>query len=293
MTIQFENISKKYKNKLALDQFSTTLTPGIYGLLGANGAGKTTLINILVGVLPRSNGRISVDGTDVEKLGKDFLKKIGYLPQYPQFYRDFTVNEFLMYMCALKGIPHMTAKQRIQDLLSGVNLYDAMNCKIGALSGGMRQRVGIVQAMLGNPGLLILDEPTAGLDPQERIRFRNLITRFAENRIVLLATHIVSDVDAIANEILILKEGKLIKQGVPEQLCEELKHKTWEITLSEDQSLSTFDQYAISKLQRNGTKLHVRILSDIKPAWNAVQVQASLEDVFLYYFGDTKVTQLF
>lgn len=293
MTIQFENISKKYKNKLALDQFSTTLTPGIYGLLGANGAGKTTLINILVGVLPRSNGRISVDGTDVEKLGKDFLKKIGYLPQYPQFYRDFTVNEFLMYMCALKGIPHMTAKQRIQDLLSGVNLYDAMNCKIGALSGGMRQRVGIVQAMLGNPGLLILDEPTAGLDPQERIRFRNLITRFAENRIVLLATHIVSDVDAIANEILILKEGKLIKQGVPEQLCEELKHKTWEITLSEDQSLSTFDQYAISKLQRNGTKLHIRVLSDIKPAWNAVQVQASLEDVFLYYFGDTKVTQLF
>lgn len=292
MTIQFENISKKYKNKLALNQFSTTLTPGIYGLLGANGAGKTTLINILVGVLPRSNGRISVDGTDVEKIGKDFLKKVGYLPQYPQFYRDFTVNEFLMYMCALKGIPHMTAKQRIQDLLSGVNLYDAMNCKIGALSGGMRQRVGIVQAMLGNPGLLILDEPTAGLDPQERIRFRNLITRFAENRIVLLATHIVSDVDAIANEVLILKEGKLIKQGVPEQLCEELKHKTWEITLSEDQSLSTFDQYAISKLQRNGTKLHVRILSDTKPAWNAVQVQASLEDVFLYYFGDTKVTQL-
>lgn len=292
MTIQFENISKKYKNKLALNQFSTTLTPGIYGLLGANGAGKTTLINILVGVLPRSNGRISVDGTDVEKLGKDFLKKVGYLPQYPQFYRDFTVNEFLMYMCALKGIPHMTAKQRIQDLLSGVNLYDAMNCKIGVLSGGMRQRVGIVQAMLGNPGLLILDEPTAGLDPQERIRFRNLITRFAENRIVLLATHIVSDVDAIANEVLILKEGKLIKQGVPEQLCEELKHKTWEITLSEDQSLSTFDQYAISKLQRNGTKLHIRILSDTKPAWNAVQVQASLEDVFLYYFGDTKVTQL-
>ena len=292
MTIQFENISKKYKNKLALNQFSTTLTPGIYGLLGANGAGKTPLINILVGVLPRSNGRISVDGTDVEKLGKDFLKKVGYLPQYPQFYRDFTVNEFLMYMCALKGIPHMTAKQRIQDLLSGVNLYDAMNCKIGALSGGMRQRVGIVQAMLGNPGLLILDEPTAGLDPQERIRFRNLITRFAENRIVLLATHIVSDVDAIANEVLILKEGKLIKQGVPEQLCEELKHKTWEITLSEDQSLSTFDQYAISKLQRNGTKLHIRVLSDIKPAWNAVQVQASLEDVFLYYFGDTKVTQL-
>ncbi len=292
MTIQFENISKKYKNKLALNQFSTTLTPGIYGLLGANGAGKTTLINILVGVLPRSNGRISVDGTDVEKLGKDFLKKVGYLPQYPQFYRDFTVNEFLMYMCALKGIPHMTAKQRIQDLLSGVNLYDAMNCKIGALSGGMRQRVGIVQAMLGNPGLLILDEPTAGLDPQERIRFRNLITRFAENRIVLLATHIVSDVDAIANEVLILKEGKLIKQGVPEQLCEELKHKTWEITLYEDQSLSTFDQYAISKLQRNGTKLHIRILSDTKPAWNAVQVQASLEDVFLYYFGDTKVSPL-
>lgn len=288
MKIEFMNVSKKYKDRLVLDRFTTTLTPGIYGLLGANGAGKTTLINILVGVLPRSGGRILADGVEVEKLGKDFLKEVGYLPQYPQFYRDFTVREFLAYMCALKGIPRPAAHRRTEELLWAVNLQDALGLKIGALSGGMRQRVGIVQALLGDPGLLILDEPTAGLDPQERIRFRNLITRFAENRIVLLATHIVSDVDAIANDVLILKEGCLIRRGTPERLCEELNGKTWELTLTADCPLSGFDRATVSRLQRSGSQLLVRVLSDTIPSRDAVPVDASLEDVFLYHFANAE-----
>ena len=288
MKIQFINVSKKYKNHLALDRFTTTLTPGIYGLLGANGAGKTTLINILVGVLPRSSGRILVDGVGVEELGKDFLKELGYLPQYPRFYRDFTVREFLAYMGALKGIPRHVAHRRTEELLWAVNLQGAVDLKIGALSGGMRQRVGIVQALLGDPGLLIRDEPTAGLDPQERIRFRNLITRFAENRIVLLATHVVSDVDAIANEVLILKEGRLIRRGTPERLCEELKSKAWELTLSEDCPLSSFDRANVNRLRRSGSQLRIRVLADVRPSQGAVQVDASLEDVFLYHFAEVK-----
>lgn len=179
----------------------------------------------MVGILQSSQGEIFADGVNIQKLGKTYLKEIGYLPQYPQFYPDFSVKDFLAYMCALKDIPVKEGRKRMKQLLEAVNLSDAEELKIGALSGGMRQRVGIVQALLGEPQLLILDEPTAGLDPQERIRFRNLISQFSENRIVLLATHIVPDVEAIANEVLILKEGMLIKQNTPERLTRDLYGK--------------------------------------------------------------------
>ncbi len=180
MKISFQNVSKQYKGRYALKDFTTKLTEGVYGLLGANGAGKTTLINIFMGILGSDGGTILIDGQDAKTLGKDFLSKIGYMPQYPIFYRDFTVMDFLLYMCALKGIPAGKGKKRALELLDIVNLSEAKNKKIGALSGGMRQRVGIVQAMLGDPEILILDEPTAGLDPSERIRFRNLISKFAQ-----------------------------------------------------------------------------------------------------------------
>lgn len=188
MKISLRNISKQYKGMSALGKyakgiyalkdFTTELTEGVYGLLGANGAGKTTLINIFVGILGSDGGTVLIDGQDARTLGKDFLSKIGYMPQYPFLYRDFTVMDFLLYMCALKGIPDEQGKRRALELLDIVNLSDAKDKKIGALSGGMRQRVGIVQAMLGDPEILILDEPTAGLDPSERIRFRNLISKF-------------------------------------------------------------------------------------------------------------------
>lgn len=287
MEIECRSVSKNYREKRALINFTTVFRPGVYGLLGANGAGKTTLINILAGILKSSGGEILADGVPVQRLGAQYLKRIGYLPQYPQFYPDFTVRDFLDYVCALKGIPAETGKRRASELLTEVNLSDAGGRKIGALSGGMRQRVGIVQALLGDPELLILDEPTAGLDPQERIRFRNLVSQFSENRIVLLATHIVSDVDAIANEVLILKEGTLVKRDTPEGLEAGLDGRIWEITLTQSQRLADFQSYPISKVQRSGQRLTIRLLSETRPAETAQSVPASLEEVFLSIQGES------
>lgn len=284
MKISFRNVSKQYKGKYALKDFTTDLTEGVYGLLGANGAGKTTLINIFVGILGSNGGTVLIDGQDAGTLGKDFLSKIGYMPQYPVFYRDFTVMGFLLYMCSLKGIPDEQGKKRALELLNIVNLSDAKDKKIGALSGGMRQRVGIVQAMLGNPEILILDEPTAGLDPSERIRFRNLISKFAQGRTVLLATHIVSDVECIAKEIMILKEGSLITQGTTDTLEQNIYGKVWEVTVNGEDAARLGSQYYVSNMKQQGERFLVRIVSDMLPASDAVKVSPNLEDVFLYYF---------
>ena len=277
-------MGKYAKGIYALKDFTTELTEGVYGLLGANGAGKTTLINIFMGILGSDGGTILIDGQDAKTLGKDFLSKIGYMPQYPIFYRDFTVMDFLLYMCALKGIPAGKGKKRALELLDIVNLSEAKNKKIGALSGGMRQRVGIVQAMLGDPEILILDEPTAGLDPSERIRFRNLISKFAQGRTILLATHIVSDVECIAKEIIILKEGSLITQGTADTLEQNIYGKVWEVTANAEDAARFGRQYYVSNMKQQGENFSVRIVSDMLPAANAVKVSPNLEDVFLYYF---------
>lgn len=286
MKIALEHISKQYKGKYVLKDFTTELTEGVYGLLGANGAGKTTLINIFVGILGSSGGTVRIDGRDARALGRDFLSKIGYMPQYPVFYRDFTVMDFLLYMCALKGIPAIEGKKRALELLGIVNLLDAKEKRIGALSGGMRQRVGIVQAMLGDPEILILDEPTAGLDPSERIRFRNLISQFAQGRTILLATHIVSDVECIAKEIIILKEGALITQGTTDALEQNIYGRVWEVTADGADALRLGSQYDVSNMKQQEERFLVRIVSDRPPAPEAVTVSPNLEDVFLYYFGD-------
>lgn len=288
MEILFQNISKKYKNKYALKDFTATLQEGVYGLLGANGAGKTTLINIFVGILKSDSGTILINGQDTKTLGKDFLSLIGYMPQYPIFYRDFSVIDFLQYMCALKGIPADKGRERIFELLSMVNLLDAQDKKIGALSGGMRQRVGIVQAMLGDPKILILDEPTAGLDPSERIRFRNLISRLAQGRTILLATHIVPDVECIAREIILLKKGELVIQGTPSVLEQSMEGKIWEITVSAEDSISLSDRYCISNMKQNGNQYDLRIVNDDCPLQGAKTIPPNLEDVFLYYFGGNR-----
>lgn len=288
MKISLQHISKQYKGKYVLKDFTTELQEGVYGLLGANGAGKTTLINIFVGILASDNGTVLIDDQDAKVLGKDFLSQIGYMPQYPVFYRDFKVMDFLLYMCALKGIPAEQGEKRALKLLETVNLFDAKDKKIGALSGGMRQRVGIVQAMLGDPKILILDEPTAGLDPSERIRFRNLISQFAQGRTILLATHIVSDVECIAKEIIILKEGTLITQGTTGMLEQSIYGKVWEVTVNYEEAMKLSDRYYISNMKQQGDCYQMRIVSDVPPMANAVKVLPNLEDVFLYYFGERK-----
>lgn len=288
MEVVFEHVSKRYKKKYALYDFNSVLRRGIYGLLGENGSGKTTLLNIFVGILKSDGGNIFINGRDIKTLGTDFLSHIGYLPQYPRFYKDFEVLEFLKYICALKGIPAYEGEKRAKELLEIVNLSEAQNMKIGALSGGMRQRVGIVQAMLGEPDILILDEPTAGLDPQERIRFRNLITKFSENRIVLLATHIVSDVEFIANQVIILKKGRIIKQDTPEALMNGIEGKVWSVKILNNRIDDRFEKYKISNMHRQDDNIVLRIISDKKPDVNSTNVKPNLEDVFLYYFGESE-----
>ncbi|MCI8608418.1 MAG: ABC transporter ATP-binding protein [Firmicutes bacterium] len=283
MEITFKDISKQYKNKYALKNFTTTLHEGVYGLLGENGAGKTTLINIFVGILCSDSGTIQVDGQDVRAQGKDFLSQIGYMPQYPIFYRDFTVKDFLLYMCTLKDIPTNEAEGRVLELLATVNLLDGQNKKIGALSGGMRQRVGIAQAMLSDPKILILDEPTAGLDPSERIRFRNLISRFAQGRTILLATHIVSDVECIAREILLLKQGRLLMQGTPAALEHNMEGKVWNITAKAEEAAWLTDMYCVSNMKQESESFLLRVVGDGCPTEGAQPTQPNLEDVFLYY----------
>ncbi len=288
MQVQFQNLSKKYKGKYALRDFSATLENGVYGLLGTNGAGKTTLINLFMGIIKSDGGEIFIDGKNIRSLGADFLDNIGYLPQYPQFYRDFSVTEFLRYMCVLKGIPRDKGETRIRELLETVNLTEAADKKVGALSGGMRQRLGIAQAMLNDPGVLILDEPTAGLDPRERIRFRNLISQFSEDRIVILATHIVPDIEFIANQIILLHEGNLLKYDTPVQLCAELDGKVWALELPEPDVPTELVHHTISNMAREGDGIRLRIIADEKPHPAACAVTANLEEVFLYHCGEEK-----
>ena len=286
MQVQFAHLSKKYRGKYALKDFSATLENGVYGLLGTNGAGKTTLINLFMGIIKGDGGEIYIDGKDIRKMGADFLDNIGYLPQYPQFYRDFSVTEFLRYMCVLKGIAKDAGEKRIRELLEIVNLTEAADKKVGALSGGMRQRLGIAQAMLSDPGILILDEPTAGLDPRERIRFRSLISQFSEDRIVILATHIVPDIEFIANKILLLHEGDLLKYDTPTNLCAELSGKVWALELQEQDVPADLVHHTISNMAREGTGIRLRIIAEEKPHPDAVSVNANLEEVFLYHCGE-------
>jgi len=211
MELIIDRVSKQYKNRIAVDRVSVTLHQGVYGLLGANGAGKTTLMRMLCGILTPTSGTITFDGTDVSS--EEYRAILGYLPQDFGYYPEFTAMDFLLYLAALKGIPKSQAKRRARELLELVSLQDVSRKKIKTFSGGMKQRLGIAQALLNDPKLLILDEPTAGLDPKERVRFRNLIEQLGKNSIVLLSTHIVSDIEHIADEILMMKDGQLIYQG--------------------------------------------------------------------------------
>lgn len=282
MKIELRDIHKTYGKQEVLKGVSVTMENGVYGLLGKNGAGKTTLINIFLGLLKADSGQVIVDGENVAGMGSRFYGEIGYLPQYPRFYKEFSVQEFMEYMCALKGVSGKEGKERVRELLEKVNLFDSRKKKIGALSGGMRQRLGIAQAMVNHPKVLILDEPTAGLDPQERIRFRNLISEFAEGRIVLLVTHIVSDVEYIASQVIIMDQGELIHKGRVEELEKTLAGKVWQIVTEEEKKYLSMDGVLISNIRRDGEKVNIRLIAGEKPDQKAVPVEANLDEVFLY-----------
>lgn len=281
MKLCFDNISKQYGKQCVIDGFQATLTDGIYGLLGPNGAGKTTLINIMLGILEADQGTVFLDEKDIRQMGSKYFDNVGYLPQYPMFYRNFRIDEFLKYMCVLKNISVRQRKERIEEVLELVNLTDCYKKKIGTLSGGMRQRLGIAQAILNKPKILVLDEPTSGLDPGERIRFRNLISRISKDKFVLLATHIVSDVEYIATEIIILKKGKLKAKGFVEDLTNNISGKVWNVVSCKNEMEDLMERYKVANVKRMEDKYQLRIVCEKKPTENAIPTEPALEDVFL------------
>ena len=287
MKLEIKNLSKNYGNIQALCNVSMELDNGIYGLLGPNGAGKSTLINLITDNIKREKGEICWNGKDILKLGRQYRNVLGYMPQEQGYYEEFTARAFLMYMAKVKGLNGVKAKERIEELLKTVNLKDNRNEKIGSFSGGMKQRLMLVQALLNDPKVLILDEPTAGVDPQERIRIRNFISEIAKDRIVILATHIISDVEAIAKEIILLKKGKTILKGTPREIIGRIEGKTFEVYIEENELNELRNKYIISNLRNSSTGLVARILSeDIPTEYEYSKVNASLEDLYLYCFND-------
>ena len=235
MELKLEHITKRYKDKIAVDDVSLTLTPGVWGMLGANGAGKTTLMRMIAGIMKPTAGEILYDNISIQSLGGEYRNIFGYLPQEFGFYPEFTVLNYLEYVAALKGLPKKDAKDKIGELLELLTLSDVRKKKIVKLSGGMKRRVGIAQALLNDPEVLILDEPTSGLDPGERVRFRNLLSKFAKERIVLISTHIVPDVEYIANKNAVIKNGKIIAVGTTQELVKMVEGKVYSCTVSQEE----------------------------------------------------------
>jgi ABC-type multidrug transport system ATPase subunit len=286
MNLKIDKISKSYGNTKALDDFTAELSPGIYALLGPNGSGKSTLMNIITDNLKADSGNITYDGEDALKMGVKFREKLGFMPQYPGMYPNFTVEQFMWYMAALKGLNKSDAKAQITEILQAVELDDMPHKKIGSLSGGMKQRLALAQAVLGNPEILILDEPTAGLDPKQRIAIRNYISKIAFNKIVIIATHVVPDIEFIAKDIIILKKGVILDIQPAAELTKYIKDKVWSITAKEENVAEIQAKYKVINISKTDSGVELRVLSDQIP--NAVHVSAvnpSLEDYYLYVFG--------
>lgn len=290
MELKIDRVTKNYGSKIACDRISTTLHNGVYGLLGANGAGKTTLMRMMCGLSKPTSGSISYNGIDVSR--EEYRDILGYLPQNFGYYPEFTAQDFMMYISALKGIPKSRAKARTAEMLEMVSLKNEARKKIKTFSGGMKQRLGIAQAMLNDPQILILDEPTAGLDPKERVKFRNIISRMGADKVILLSTHIVSDIEHIANTIFVMKSGQLIHEGALDEIISVINGKVWECTVSLQAADELSAKYPIINTRNEDSSVFIRLVSDEKPCEDAENVQATLEDLYLYYFSDEKETSV-
>ena len=293
MELELRELSKSYGSVKALNKISYTFKPGIYGILGANGAGKSTMINLITDNVSRDSnngGNILYDGEDILKLGKKFRAIVGYMPQQQGFYEDFSPKAFLKYMAEVKGLKRKNEEgksvaQQIDELLEVVNLTSVAYKKIGGFSGGMKQRVLLAQALLGNPKVLILDEPTAGLDPKERIGIRNYIAELSKDKIILFATHVVSDIECIADKVILVKKGQIVATGTPVELIEKIQGKVAELTCTLEDVGKLQEQYKVGNIRQRKNGLALRLVGDTLPD-EAVKVEDNidLEDVYLYYF---------
>ncbi|MCI8782895.1 MAG: ABC transporter ATP-binding protein [Dorea sp.] len=283
--LTLDRITKHFKNKIAVDNVSLTLREGVYGFLGANGAGKTTLLRMVCGVLKPTAGEIRCNDMEIGRLDGDYRYLLGYLPQDFGYYPDFTAKRYLEYLAACKAVPKDLAKEKVREMLSLTGLAGDQHSKIRTFSGGMLRRLGIAQALLNDPEILILDEPTAGLDPKERIRFRNIISSLSKGRIIILSTHIVSDVEFIADQILLMKQGRIIQQGTVAEITESAAGKVWEYLANPEEAIRLNEIFAVSNLKNEGETVRLRLVSDTCPCEGAVLVSPSLEDVYLYLIG--------
>ena len=309
MKLILKNLKKTYGNVKALKGINYTFTPGVYGILGSNGAGKSTMINLITDNVKRdkNGGEIlfcddnsdTAEAVDILKLGSKFRSFIGYMPQQQGYYADFTPKAFLKYMADIKGVKkkeivdnngsksYISVNEQIDKLLEIVNLTDAAYKRIGGFSGGMKQRVLLAQALLGNPKILILDEPTAGLDPKERIHIRNYISKLSKDRIILFATHVVSDIECIADKVILLKEGQIIEAGSPVQLIDKVYGKVGEINCQLEEVDELQKKYRVGNIRQRRNGLALRIVGDTLPEMaDACSNDIDLEDVYLYYFGE-------
>ncbi len=286
MQLIINQVGKQYAGGvLALKDFSLELGPGVVGLLGPNGAGKTTLMNILATVTRPTEGTVVWNGTDVARSPQPLRSVLGYLPQEFGIYPNLSAVEFLNYLAAIKGVERREAGRRVKELLGLVGLTDVARRPLGTFSGGLKQRVGIAQALLNDPELLIVDEPTVGLDPQERIRFRNLLTELAGDRIVILSTHIVSDVEAVAGRMVLVYRGQILASELPEKLLESVESNVWTCILPSDELVAFRKVHIVGSAVRRSDGVHVRVVSESSPRSGAERTLPTLEDAYLYYIS--------
>ena len=289
MQLVIEHVGKQYRRDFwGLRGFSLSLDSGVLGLLGPNGAGKSTLMRILATITQATEGKVTWNGADIAHQPDELRQVLGYLPQDFGVYPNLNAVEFLEYLAAIKGLDGRSARRRIDELLQLVNLVDAAKRPLGGYSGGMKQRVGIAQALLNDPKLLIVDEPTAGLDPEERVRFRSLIAELSGERIVILSTHIVSDVEATATSIAIISKGHLIAHDLPEKILQTVEGKVWTWIIASSELPTIKQHYLISSTARRSDGVHVRVVSEQPPNSHAEPVPATLEDAYLYYVQSSR-----
>jgi ABC-2 type transport system ATP-binding protein len=288
MKLTITDLTKTYGSKTAVDHMNLELTPGIIGFLGANGAGKTTTIRLLCDLIRPDTGAVCLDGENIRSLGEDYREILGYLPQKVGYYPWFTAEKYLMYIAALKGLTPSDAVEKTKELLERVGLYAERKKRLHTFSGGMLQRVGIAQALLNDPKILILDEPTAGLDPQERIRFRSMIAGLARDRLVILSTHIVSDIEHIATDVVMLKTGRLVAHDSVAKILETLQGKVYTVAVTIEEAERLRSTYLVTNIQPEGDRVLLRIVCPKSIPNGAVRVEPSLEDAYMAYCGQVQ-----